>query len=291
MAEPQQQGKGGGLIGNIGGWFPKILIILAVIILFFAVLTGSVKSIADGILTALKIGIGLLIIFLVAKGLMAYFAPKPYSPTEDFKEKIIRAGKMRKPFNVKRLFIRGEDMMVYSKWFNISGILFLPYISARIKTDSEGKVKYHPLLTEQGKQAVDPRTKEPVFEPEHEILTEKDGEWCFIGETGFFIFKKTTIVRAHYSLCSAIGESIFIKTPNLVPIGDYFYPAQQWQEDIMHVMAQHKAEAIVMSYENFLDLVANVAQMALGGDPTFNKILQTQAESLGNRNTGIMQQQ
>ena len=119
LAEQENKGISGLVQKSL---FAKILIILAVIIIVFAVIT-NINNAVDAMFTVLKIVIAIGIIFFVAKGLLSYFAPKPYSPTEDFKTKIIRSGKQRKPDNVKRLYLRGEDMLVYSKWFNIEGIL------------------------------------------------------------------------------------------------------------------------------------------------------------------------
>lgn len=281
MAE-QQQPKS--IFG--GSLFLKIIVLIAIVLIVWT-LISSFKNIGDLILNILKFGLGLVILILVWKGIESFFKPTPFSPTESFRNKIIRASKMRKPFNVKRLFIRGEDMLVYSKWYDIKGILFLPYISAKQKTDDEGKPIYIPKIGTNGKPVKD-EAKKIIMIPQYNLTTEHDGEWVFVGETGWFLNKKTEIVRAHYSLCSSIGESIYIKTPNLVPIGDYSYPTQQWQDDIIHVISQHKTEALIETYEHFLDLLANVTQMSLGSDPTFQKIMLAQSEALGQRNAGFL---
>lgn len=283
-----QENKKQSILG--GSLFLKIIVIFAVGLIIFTLL-GGIKNAQEAIFSAIKIIFGIIIIFFVFKGILSYFKPKPYSPTEDFKSKVIRAGKQRKPFNVKRLYIRGEDMLVYSKWFDIKGILFIPYLTSKPKTDDTGKVILINKKDVNDMPIIDKDTGKAVLEPEREMLSEKNGEWAFIGDTGSFFDKKSEIVRAHYSLCSAIGENIYIKTPNLVPIGDYLYPTQQWQDDILKVLTQHKAEAVIQSYENFLDLVSNVAQMALGADPTFQKIMQAQSEALGQRNQGILNRQ
>ena len=156
------------------------------------------------------------------------------------------------------------------------------------KLDENGKIIFTPKLNKDGKKVLDQNGK-MITVPEKEILTEKDGEWLFVVQTNPIpLLGKEDVIRAHYKYCSDMGERVWIKSPNLVPIGDYFYPTQQWQEDITRIKTQHQAETLIETYEEFLDLLAHVTQMSLGSDPNFQKIMLAQSEAIGTRSSGVM---
>lgn len=271
-----------------GSIFLKLIVLIAVLLITTVFLFGMPYDISELLWTVLQIIVGVVLLALVFKGIQSAFKPKPFSPTESFTKKIIRIAKLCKPFNVKELYIRGEDMRVYSKWGKIVGLCFIPYICSKPKMDDKGKVI---MVQKKDKDGIEQNDKEgkPIMIPDREILTEKDGDWCFVIQTSSIpMLAKEELVRAHFSLCSAMGERVWIKTPNLVPIGDYFYPAQQWQEDIIRVLTQHRAEALVETHEEFLDLLAHVTQMSLGSDPTFQKVMLAQSEAIATRQAGVM---
>lgn len=272
-----------------GSLFLKIIVLLAIGLIAFAVLAGMPYNLSELLWFALQILVGVVLLVLVFKGIQSVFKPKPFSPTESFTKKIIRIAEQAKPFNVKELYIRGEDMRVYSKWGKITGLCFIPYICSKTKLDKKGNIIMVPKKNKDGEELKDKDTGKPILTPQREILTEKDGDWCFVIQVGTLpAFSRKELVRAHYSLCSAMGERVWIKSPNLVPIGDYFYPTQQWQEDIIRIKTQHQSEALIETHEEFLDLLAHVTQMSLGSDPTFQKIMLSQSEAIASRHAGAM---
>jgi len=229
-----------------------------------------------------------VLIVLIVKGLESFMSAPTFSPTRRFKDKMIRVAKLSKPYNVKQLYIRGEDMRVYSNWGKITGLAFIPYLASKLLTDENGKYIYEQKCDKGGTPVFDDEGK-PVMQNAKDYLTEKDGDWFIVTEKGLPLFKQTDLIRCHHSLISEIGEKIWIKTPNLVPIGDYFYPCQQWQSDIKRIKLQHQAEALVETYQEFLDLVANITQMTLNADPNFQKTQQANTEQIGQQdNTGIV---
>ena len=270
-----------------GSLMLKIILLLAAGLIISVFLFGMPFDIPNIAWASLKILVGIAIIWLIFKGIQAILKPKPFSPTESFREKIIRVAEMHKPFNVRNLFIRGEDMRVYSKIGKIIGVCFIPYISQAIKRDKEGApipkldANQNPLYAKNrhGK-------KEPVYETE--LLHEKDGDWVFVFTRGIPLFAKKQLARVHFPLCSELGESVWIKTTNLVPIGEWLYPCQAWQADISRVLAQHQAEAVIETHEHFLDLISHVTEMSIGSDPTFQKIMQAQAEEIANKQSGAL---
>lgn len=271
-----------------GSIFLKLIVLAGIALIVSVFIFGVPTEIGDLIWEGLKIFLGIVLLAFVFKGIQAAFKPKPFSPTETFRKKIIRVAKLSKPFNVRELFIRGEDMRVYSRWGKIVGLLFIPYLCSKNKLDDKGKLIMIPKMSKNGKKVKD-HNGNVVMVPQKEILTEKDGEWVFVTQTSSIpILSKTEIVRAHYSLCSDIGERVWIKSPNLVPIGDYFYPTQQWQEDILRIKTQHLSETLIETYEEFLDLLAHVTQMSLGSDPNFQKIMLAQSEAISARSGGPM---
>lgn len=283
MAE--EQGKASKILG--GSLFLKIIIIVGVLLIVSVFIFGMNFKLGDMIWNSLKILIGILLIVLVIKGIQGWLKPKPFSPTESFRKKVIRIAKKCKPFNAKNLYIRGEDMRVYSKWGKITGLLFIPYMTSSPVLNEKGELIYIPKKDKNGKDVKDDKGH-IIKVPKRKLLTEKDGEWCFVTSTSPIpLLGKEELIRAHHSLVSEIGESTWIKTPNLVPVGEWLYPCQQWQDDIIRVEAQHKDEALIETYEEFLDLLAHVTKMSLGSDPTFQKIIQAQTEAISSANRGV----
>ena len=195
-----------------GSIFLKLIVLAGIALICSVFVFGLPTELGDLIWEGLKIFLGIVLLVFVFKGIQAAFKPKPFSPTESFRKKIIRVAKLSKPFNVRELFIRGEDMRVYSKWGKIVGLLFLPYLCSKDKLDKDGKPILINKLNKNGKQVKDQNGK-VVMVHEKEILTEKDGDWIFVIQTGAIpLLGRTEIVRAHYSLCSDIGARIWITT-------------------------------------------------------------------------------
>jgi len=276
----------GGFLG--GSLLLKIFLLTAVGLVLSIVLFGVELTIPSLFWTAIRVLLIVGLLVLVVKGIQSFMAKPKFSPTGRFKEKMIRIAEISKPFNVKELYIRGEDMRVYSYWGKISGLAFIPFISAKNKIDDKGNYEYRQKKDHDGKPVFDD-DKKPVMENVKEILTEKDGDIFIVAKRGIPLFRQTDLIRCHTSLISDIGEKVWIKSPNLVPIGDYFYPAQSFQTDIIRIKIQHQAEAIVETYSEFLDLVANITQMTLRADPNFQKIKEMGTEQIGEEEkTGLV---
>jgi hypothetical protein len=275
MAEETKAG------GNwVAGALPKFLVIVAVLLIVSVFVFGVKLTIEDLFWATARIVVAVVILFFVAKGIQSLIAKPDFSPTARWKDKLIRVAEQSKPFNVKKLFIRGEDMRVYSYWGKITGLAFVPYLSAGLKKDEKGNYKYVQKKDRGGNPVFDKKNK-PVMEYEHEILTEKEGEWVFIVQRGLIpLFATKEIIRSHINFVSDIGENVWIKTPNLLNIGDYFYPCQQWQRDIVRIHQQHQTEALVETYQEFLDLVALVTTMSMKADPIFRKAKEQNVETI-----------
>jgi hypothetical protein len=274
MAEEK---KAGG--GFASGMFPKIILLIGIVLIASVFIFGIKLTFEDIVWTTLKIVVGIVLVVLVVKGFQAMLAKSEFSPTRRWKEKLIRCAELRKPFNVKKLYIRGEDMLVYSLWGKISGICFVPYLSATPKRDGNGSYLYVQKKDKNGQLMFDKKNK-PIMTYDYEVMHEKTGEWVFIISRGFWIFAQKEIVRAHKNLVSDIGETVFIKSPNLINIGDYFYPSQQWQTDIMQISQQHQTEVLVETYQEHLDLVGVITTMTLKADPVFRKAREQNIETV-----------
>lgn len=267
----------------------KIIILFAVGILVFVVLFGLPTNILQAIWDAIAIFIAIALIVLVIRGIASFFPRKRFSPTRSFLKKAEELAIDSKPFNVKKLGFRGEDMRVYSYFGKIKGVLFIPYLAGENIINRAGKYVYEPKLNKFGDEIKDKKTNKPVLINKRKLLNEKDGDWLFVINTGILgFFGKNKLVRAHKSLVSDLGETTWIKCVNLLPIGSYYYPNQQWQKDIKRITVQHQAEAILETYEEFLDLVANITEMTLSADPNFQKQMRAKSEELANEQAGAL---
>lgn len=264
----------------VKGALPKFLVLVAVLLIVSVFLFGVKLTIEDLFWATARIVIAVLLLFLVFKGIQSLMTKPEFSPTTRWKEKLIRVAEQSKPFNVKKLYIRGEDMRVYSYWGKITGLAFVPYLSAEIEKDDKGNYLYVQAKDKEGNPVKDKKGK-PVMTYKRKILTEKEGEWVFIVQRGIIpMFAQKEIIRSHVEFVSDIGEIVWIKTPNLLNVGDYFYPCQQWQRDIVRIHQQHQTEALVETYQEFLDLIALVTTMSMKADPNFRKMKEQNVETI-----------
>lgn len=264
----------------VKGALPKFLVLVAILLIVSVFLFGVKLTIEDLFWATARIVIAVLLLFLVFKGIQTLMSKPDFSPTTRWKEKLIRVAELSKPFNVKKLYIRGEDMRVYSYWGKITGLAFVPYLSAEIEKDDKGNYLYVQAKDKEGKPITDKKGK-AVMTYKRKVMTEKEGEWVFIVQKGLIpMFAQKEIIRSHIKFVSDIGENVWIKTPNLLNIGDYFYPCQQWQGDIVRIHQQHQTEALVETYQEFLDLVALVTTMSMEADPKFRKMKEQNVETI-----------
>lgn len=272
-----------------GSLFLKIIVLFGIALIVSIFFFGVQLTLPSVVFTLLRglVGTGLIIgvIFIV----QAVGEEEAFSPTGRFRDKMKRIAILSKPFNVKKLYIRGEDMRVYSYWGKILGLAFIPYLSASDQVDDEGSYIYEVKKDKAGKPIIDDEGK-PVMQTAKDFLTEKDGDWFVVTKRGIPFFGTVEYVRCHYSLMSDIGESIWIKTPNLVPIGDYFYPAQQFQTDILRVKRQHQAEAVIETYSEFMDYLAKITEQSMKADQVYQKIKEVGTEQIGGENNAGVSQ-
>lgn len=182
-------------------------------------------------------------------------------------------------------------MHMKSKYGKIIGLAFIPYITSKpkkdengnfiIQKDSKGKPMKRKFRNEKGEVV-----EEPLLE--REKILSKDGDTLFIvpKHTGLYavINREVEFVRCNPKYHSDLVGDVYIKDVNIVPYGDFFYPAKQWQEDIVQIMTENQAEAVAMTHSNWLDLASLYTHLSIGGDPTFQKIMLAQSERLSTPN-------
>lgn len=289
----QQEKSKSDLFG--GSLLLKIVFIIGLIVVVFVLIFGLVLkqfSFQNLLINVIGILIGGAIIYFALLGVMSRFKPKPFSPTEDFRTKIIRMAIKVKPVNVKDLWLRGEDMRSKARVGRIEGIGFIPYLSQVPKRDKEGNILYErdkegKLIYEEYKERGEIKKKP---KPQYDYLTEKDGDVLIVVHkfSGLLslLNRELDLIRVNPKYLSDILGDVFIKDVNLVPYGEYLYPSKQWQNDILRIMKQHESEAIIMTHRNWLDLIANVTQLSLSSSPEFQKIMTVQSERLSNVSMG-----
>lgn len=278
-----------------GNLFLKIVFVLGIIIIIAVVVLSFLGKIEPTkiIFTIVGLLFGGGLIYLALVGLVSFFKPHPFSPTEDWRTKLIRICIKAKPFNVRNLWLRGEDMRTRAKWGKIIGLGFIPYISQIPKKDAESNIIYKKdaegnlLFIEKMVGG----TMEKHFIPEYDLITEKDGDVLLVLAKFPFpinlLKREVDLVRCGVKYISDLVGDIYIKDVNLVPYGEYLYPAKQWQSDIIRIMKQHEMEAVIMTHRQWLDLISNVTQMSLSSSPEFQKILMMGSERLASGVTNV----
>lgn len=281
----------------------KIVLMLGVIVLVLSLLIGLFMGVGIDTLFIWIIGggVALILIFLASKGLASMLKPKPFSPQDCFKHKLIKLCKQTMPRNVHDIYLRGENMRSKSFFGKIVGLGFIPYFIAKEKKDKEGNIVYQkdadgniktrPVIEADGsKKQIPISVKENIQTDDGDIVFVVSTANGFLARIKDLIFPDYQIVRAHPSYCSELIGDVFIKDVNFFPVGDFLYPQKQCKEDIKQIMTQDQSETIIQTHKNFLDLVSYVTQMSLGADPTFQKQQIAQAENL-ERNRNLMPMQ
>lgn len=275
----------------IGSILLKLGMLIIIVMIGLIILFGVVFKAFDPVSFVMNIvGIILLILLLglAVKGILSFLKPKPFSPTESFRDNSIRIWKKAKPFNIKDLYLRGEDMRTYAKWGKIIGLGFLPYLTSKTIRDKDGRVVYE--KDEKGNIIYDEqynnleRAKIKIPRLKQEMITDKDGDVVFVCSRNNFpasIFDRSLdLIRANRKYVSDLLGDVYIKSVNLVPYGEWYYPVQQWQEDIRHLQVENQAQAVITTHRENLDLASTTTQASLGADPTFQKIMMAQSERL-----------
>ena len=215
-----------------------------------------------------------MIIFVI-QAASAFFAPKPFSPTGDFKTKITNQAIKLEPVNVYNLWLRGEEMRGRAMVGAIKGLGFVPYIYAEEEKDKNGNKIY--LTDKNGNFLFDEQGNKI---PKRKLLASNDGDVVFVVKQGGLIGGHDILIRCNRKYCTDLVGEIYIKDVNVVPFGDFFYPAKQWVSSIESIMAQHKAEAIVQTFYNDLDLISDVTRLSIAAEPSYQKLLNLRDERL-----------
>lgn len=278
-----------GLLG--GNLLPKILILVAVGLVVSTVIFGLPLTIPDLIFTIIRVVIGVGILVLAIKIMEKIIIPdKQFSPTESWKTKLIKVAEMSKPSHVRELLVRGEDMMSWYSLGRITGLMFIPNWAGNPLVDEKtGKFVYEPKKDKLGNLMYDNNGK-PMMINKCSNVTEKDGDWLFVVTKGFIpAFSKKILVRASVQLCSDIGEKVWLKCVNVVPMGDFYYPNSHWQGDIVRINMQHSAETVEETLNHYLDLWSNTTEASIKLDPTYVKMMQSNTESISQKDTTPIQ--
>jgi len=255
----------------------KILILVAIGFIAWVLISGIQLSLDDIFMGTLKVGFAFLLLYFVYYMFIQIFKPKPFSPTDSFQKKLIRIAEQSKPENIKTLALRGEDMRFFSKLGKVSGLLFIPYLSSVPEKDVNGEFVYELKKNKFGVIEKDEFDK-PIKIKKMKVMDEKNGDWLFIIKKNFL--SERLLVRAHHSFVSPISETVWIKDVNVVPVGAFYYPAKQFQSEIIRIQAQHQAEAVIETHSHFLDLVANITETTLSGDPNYLRIMMLNNENI-----------
>lgn len=278
MAELQQNNKVRGLFS---GWIPKILILVGVILVVSVAFFGVELTLPSIIAAIIKIIVGIGLIIVMAKGIMSFVALEKAAPKKRMIDIIKRLAKIQKPWYLKEVWIRGEDMRLGFKWGQVKGLLFIPNLAGKPEVDSKGHYVFTEKLDRSGK-IIKNRDGEPIMIHKFSDLTEKDGEWLVVAKRGFWIFAEESLIRAHYDLVSEIGHEVVIKTTNLLNINGFLFPTQQWQTDIVRTNVQHQAEIAFEAQESFWDMLEHLAARGVAANPEIRKEQVLNTESMGN---------
>jgi hypothetical protein len=278
-----------GLLGG-GNLLPKILILIAVGLIISVVIFGIPLTIPDIIWTVLRVIIAIGILAIAIKILENIVFPnKGFSPTESWNKKLVRVAEMSIPPRTTELWMRGEDMHTHYFFGKLTGLLFIPKWAGVPIVDAKGKFLYTHKHDREGKPVYDQDGK-PVMVNQLANITEKEGDWLFVVSRGWIpAFAQKVLVRADIKLCSDIGEKVWVKTVNLVPTGDYFYPHQQWQSDIVRINMQHLAETVQETHMHFLDLCATTTESSLRSDPMFVRMMSANTENITQKDNAPIQ--
>lgn len=279
MAEEKKKGFFSGK-----GLFPKILILIALAVLIASVLFGLPVDIPSAfwfmIRVLLAVGIFVVAIMLMEK---VVSSGKTFSPSTSWKNKIISVAEMSKPPRTRKLWLRGEDGHMFYYFGKITGLLKIPYWSGKPVMDKFGNYLYTHKRDKNGELMYTTDNK-PIYINDRENITNRDADWVFVITKGLIpAVAKKYLVRAHMDLCSEIGEEVWIKSVNLVPIGDWLYPEQMFQSNILRINQQSMHEVMEETMHHLLDMTATQVESTLRADPIFMKMMTLNTENISSK--------
>jgi hypothetical protein len=266
--------------GLFSGWIPKILILVGVILVVSVAFFGVELTLPGIIAAIIKIVVGVGLIIVLAKGIMSFVEITKAPPKKRMLDIIKRLAKIQKPYYLKEVHIRGEDMRLGFKWGAVKGLLFIPNLAGKPVVDAKGHYVFTEKLDRSGK-IIKNRDGEPIMIHKFGDLEIKDGEWLIVAKRGWWIFAQEDLIRAHYDLVSEIGHEVVIKTTNLLNINGFLFPTQQWQTDIVRLNVQHQAEIAFEAQESFWDMLEHLASRGVAANPELKKSQLLNTESMG----------
>lgn len=258
------------------GIVQKILIIFGALILLTTILFGfSITTVGDFVISFFKVGVAVGLIFFALSAYMKKMEKARYSPTEDFRVKMVSKARLLKPQNVYKLWLRGEGMRSRAQIGSLEGVAWIPYLTARPKKNDKGEIIY--CKNSKGKSIIN---KDGMPIPEYDLIESGDGDTVFVVKQGFLGLGEPLIIRCHPRYHSELIGDVYIKDVGLAPFGEWFYPSKQWSSDIERISIQNKVEAITNAYFKSLDFAQTATEMSIALDPYFSKILATRNEEL-----------
>lgn len=247
-------------IGSMG-IFTKLIVFIVVIAIVYVIwttLTG-LNSIWDFLIALVQLAVLVALLWLSAKGVMAYFTPKAFSPRDDNFSKLTEMARFYKPNNLKDLFFVGDVGKKRVKAGKIVGCLGIPYFTADFERDEKGKV----LLTD----IPDPTKKNRML-PKFRKIVANEGDTLFIIQQGF-IFMKERFIRCNRKLHSTLNGDVEIFDINPYPYGRFEYPYKQVQLEPVQLRIQSMLETLLTTNEYQLDLISMGVDKALSFNPEY----------------------
>lgn len=280
-----QKKQNQGFWANLG-LFPKIIIFFGLALIVTTLLFGlDLGDIPNFMINMGKVGVGIFLIMLALQGAMSVLKPKAFSPTEDFRTKMINHANKIRPPNCYNLWLRGEGRRARAMYGKITGVAWIPYLTSEVERDDKGNVIY--LTNEKGDKLINKTTKSPI--PKRKMIASKDGDTIFVVKKG--LLAKPEIIRCNPKWHSELIGDVYINDLGLVPFGEYFYPSKQWQSNINEIMKQNELETIVQTFTNNLDLISNVTTLSIASEPTYRKLMEMRNEQISNPMQPIYPQQ
>jgi len=258
--EPKPQQKKGFLDGL--SLFKKIifgLLLLAIILVIVFIFFGGINDVYQFFTYAI-VGIGIIVgLYIIVLSAGLWFKPRYYSPREDLKTKLMNTAIDYKPDNVNDLWFIGDIGKKRVLAGSIVGLLGIPYFAGDICKDKNGKVIYTKTRGMDGKWV-------PKYENVREIA---DGDTLFIVKKGWFIFKKTHLIRCHRDFHSTLNGDVEIFDINPYPYGYFEYPYKQIQKGIGQITMQNQIETIIATQEHQMDYISQSVDSAIYFNPVY----------------------
>jgi len=209
--------------------------------------------------------------FILMKSASLWFAPRKWSPKEDYYTRLINLAASYRPENVKDLYFMGSKSKQKVRAGEIIGLLGVPHLIGVQETDKTGKPVFYDSEILNRKL---PKYKQFVYGD--------SGDTLFIYEKGWFIFKKKHFLRCDTELHQELHGDVYIEDINPVPYGSFFeYPFKQIQKHAGRIMVQQQLEIILATHEHQYDLISQGVDAAFDFNPYFKMLSRQGSEMTG----------